>query len=124
MPVDRNRIRVKSMLIAKSVDGVSHAVSVNAPTAENPRGYHRLIGGSVEVGETHRDAIEREVREELSAAIRELRYLGVVENIFRIDGTVGHEIVIIYAARPRTRAPRRHAHRERRKRRPGLASDR
>lgn len=87
------------MLIAPNTDGTAHAVSLNAPTAENPGGYHRLIGGSVELGETHSDAVRREVSEELSATIRDLRYLGVVENIFRIDGDVGHEIVFVYTGR-------------------------
>lgn len=34
---------------------------MNSPTEENPDGYHRLIGGSVEMGETHREAIVREI---------------------------------------------------------------
>jgi ADP-ribose pyrophosphatase YjhB (NUDIX family) len=94
--IDRSHIRVKAMLVAPNMQGTAHAVSVNAATAENPDGFHRLIGGSVELGETHIDAVRREVREELSAAIHELSYLGVVENIFRIDGEVGHEIVFVY----------------------------
>ncbi len=84
------------MLVAPNAQRTAHAVSDNAATAENPGGYHRLIGGSVELGETHIDAVRREVREELSATIRDLSYLGVVENIFRIDGEVGHEIVFLY----------------------------
>lgn len=48
------------------------------------------------MGESHRDAIIREVDEELSAAIRDLAFLTTVESIFRIDGTVGHEIVFLY----------------------------
>lgn len=84
------------MLIAPNAAGSAHAVSLNVPTAENPSGFHRLIGGSVEHGETHRAAIEREVAEELSATISDLRYLGVVENIFRYEGEAGHEIVFVY----------------------------
>lgn len=99
MSIDRSRIRVKAMLIAVNGDATAHAVSLNAPTEENPDGYHRLIGGSVELGETHRTAIAREVDEELSAKIHELRHLGTIENIFRIDGEVGHEIVFVYAGR-------------------------
>lgn len=87
------------MLVAPNADATAHAVSLNAPTAENPGGYHRLIGGSVEHGETHSAAIRREVSEELSATIRDLRYLGVVENIFRMDGAIGHEIVFVYTGR-------------------------
>jgi ADP-ribose pyrophosphatase YjhB (NUDIX family) len=87
------------MLIAPNEAGTHHAVSSNAPSAENPGGFHRLIGGSVEFGETHRHAIIREVDEELGAAIRELTHLGMVENIFRFNGTLGHEIVALYTGR-------------------------
>lgn len=99
VPLDRSVPGVKAMLIAPNADRSAHAVSRNPPTAENPDGYHRLVGGSVEFGETHRDAIRREVREELGAAIHELTFLAVVENIFRIDGEPGHEIVFVYTGR-------------------------
>jgi ADP-ribose pyrophosphatase YjhB (NUDIX family) len=97
--VDRSHIRVKSMLIAPNDDLTAHAVSLHPPTRENPAGYHRLIGGSVELGESHRDAIVREVQEELGAAIRDLAFLATVENIFSIDETLGHEIVFLYVGR-------------------------
>lgn len=87
------------MLIAANGDGTAHAVSLNPPTRENPRGYHRLIGGSIEFGETHREAIVREVVEELSATILDLQHVGVVENVFEIDGEAGHEIVFLYSGR-------------------------
>lgn len=87
------------MLIAPNDDFTAHAVSVNAPTAENPDGYHRLIGGSVELGEFHRDAIVREVHEELGAAIQNLAFLATVDNVFRMDGSLGHEVVFLYSGR-------------------------
>lgn len=99
MPVDRSYIRVKAMLIAPSTDGSRHLVSCFAPTSENPLGYHRLVGGSVEVGETHRETIIREVDEELGARILDLTHLGMIENIFRYNGELGHEIVALYSGR-------------------------
>lgn len=96
MTVDRSHIRVKALLIAPEAAFAHHVVNVNAPTAEDPDGFHRLIGGSVELGETHREAIVREVDEELGAEIRNLTYLAAVENIFRMNGTLGHEIVFLY----------------------------
>lgn len=99
MAVDRSFIRVKAMLIAPNPEGTAHVVSLNPPTAENPAGYHRLIGGSVELGETHREAIEREVDEELGARLVDLEHLGAVESIFQIDGTAGHEVVLLHTAR-------------------------
>ena len=92
-------IRVKAMLIAPHSTGGGHAVSLCPPTQENPQGYHRLIGGGVEVGETHRDAVIREVREELDASIRDLTYLKVVESIYSLNGLSDHEIVFIYTGR-------------------------
>ena len=87
------------MLIAPNDNLTAHAVSVNPPTAENRDGYHRLIGGSVELGESHRDAIVREVYEELGAVIRKLDFLATVDNIFRINGSLGHEVVFLYSGR-------------------------
>ena len=97
--MDRSFIRVKAMLIAPNDDLTSHAVTLNPPTQENPGGYHRLIGGSVDLGEIHRDAVVREVSEELGATIRDLAFVATVENIFRIDGALGHEIVFLYSGR-------------------------
>ncbi len=99
MSVDRSVIRVKAMLIATNVDLTRHAVTLNPPTDENPDGYHRLIGGGVEHGESHREAIVREVDEELGAAIEDLAFVAALESIFRMDGVVGHEIVFLYSGR-------------------------
>lgn len=99
MPVDRSVIRVKAMLIALDADRAAHLVSLNRPTAEEPEGHHRLVGGSVELGETARDAVVREVDEELGAVVEDLRHLASVESIFRIDGELGHEVVFLFAGR-------------------------
>ncbi len=87
------------MLIAPDGELTAHAVSLCPPTLENPNGYHRFIGGGVEVGETHAQAVVREVHEELGASIRDLTYLDVVESIYSIDGRQGHEIVFMYTGR-------------------------
>ena len=97
--VDRSFILVKAMLVAPNEDLTAHANILNRPTIENPDGYHRLVGGSVELGETHRDAIVREVGEELGATIHDLAFLATVENIFRIDDVLGHEVVFLYSGR-------------------------
>jgi ribosomal protein S18 acetylase RimI-like enzyme len=41
----------------------------------------------------------REIREELGVEIREVRLLGVIENLFTLDGQPGHEVVFVYDAR-------------------------
>jgi ADP-ribose pyrophosphatase YjhB (NUDIX family) len=96
---DRSFIRVKAMLIAPNDEFTAHAVSLNPSTQENPDGYHRLIGGSVELGETHHDAMVREVQEELGAEVHDLSFVDVVESIFRINGALGYEVVFLYTGR-------------------------
>lgn len=99
MPDSEPRVRVKAMLVAPDDAASTHAVGVYPPTRENPRGYHRLIGGGVDLGESHEAAVVREVREELGASIRDLTYLDVVESIYTLDGRPGHEIVHVYTGR-------------------------
>jgi 8-oxo-dGTP pyrophosphatase MutT (NUDIX family) len=60
--------------------------------------YYRPLGGGIEFGETSRDAVIREIREELGAEIENVVWLGTIENIFTLEGDPGHEIVLIYDA--------------------------
>lgn len=61
--------------------------------------YYRPIGGGIDFGETSRDAVIREVREEMNADITDVRLLGYMENLFTYEGQPGHEIVAMYEAR-------------------------
>jgi len=60
--------------------------------------YYRPIGGGIEYGEKSLDALKREVYEEISAEIKNINYLGTIENIFTFNGELGHEIVVVYEA--------------------------
>ena len=61
--------------------------------------YHRPVGGSLQFGETSREAVVRELDEELGFELSDLRLLGVLENIFTCEGRDAHEIVFVYEAR-------------------------
>jgi 8-oxo-dGTP pyrophosphatase MutT (NUDIX family) len=61
--------------------------------------FYRPLGGGIEFGERAEDAGRREIREELSAAIDDLKLLGIFENIFTYLGQPGHELVWLYEAR-------------------------
>jgi ADP-ribose pyrophosphatase YjhB (NUDIX family) len=60
--------------------------------------FYRPLGGAVEYGETTQQAIKREIKEEISQEITDLKLLKVLENIFTLEGRLGHEIVYVYDA--------------------------
>jgi 8-oxo-dGTP pyrophosphatase MutT (NUDIX family) len=60
--------------------------------------FYRPLGGGIEYGETSHAAIYREIQEELSAEIENIRLIGVLENIFVYQGEQGHEIVFVFDA--------------------------
>ena len=76
-------LRIKAVCVFRHKDRIL-AIDAFDPTKKER--FWVPIGGRVEFGETSRDAIAREVREELSAEVRDLRLLGVLENIFTYDG--------------------------------------
>jgi ADP-ribose pyrophosphatase YjhB (NUDIX family) len=56
------------------------------------------LGGGIGFGERSRDALLREIREEIGAEVEKLELVGVLENIFIYEGAQGHEIVFVYDA--------------------------
>jgi ADP-ribose pyrophosphatase YjhB (NUDIX family) len=61
--------------------------------------FYRPLGGGVEYGEYARDAVVRELKEEINQDITDVQHLATLENIFTYQGQVGHEIVYLYSAR-------------------------
>jgi len=60
--------------------------------------YYRPLGGGIEYGENSREALVREIQEELGVEIENLQLIGVLENIFIYEGQRGHEIVFVFDA--------------------------
>ncbi len=58
--------------------------------------FYRPLGGRIEFGERAAQTVARELREEIGQDVRDLRYLGALENIFTYEGQVGHEIVLVF----------------------------
>ena len=60
--------------------------------------FYRPLGGGINFGEHSRDALIREIREEIGAEITNITYLAALENIFTHKANPGHEIVMLYDA--------------------------
>ncbi len=86
-------IRVMAICLFRQSDEI--LVTEGLDTTNNQR-YARPLGGGVELGETSEQTIVREIREELGAEIRELKLLGVLENLFELEGQLRHEVVFVY----------------------------
>ncbi len=61
--------------------------------------FYRPLGGTIEFGERGDETVQREFREEIAAELTEVRYVGMLENIFTYEGRRGHEIVLVYDGR-------------------------
>ena len=61
--------------------------------------FYRPLGGTIEFGERGEETVRREFLEEIAADLTEVRYLGMLENIFTYEGRGGHEIVLVYDGR-------------------------
>ncbi len=59
---------------------------------------YRALGGEIDFGERSAEALVREFREEIGAAVRIVAPLGVSENRFTFDGKPGHHVVFEYVA--------------------------
>jgi ADP-ribose pyrophosphatase YjhB (NUDIX family) len=60
--------------------------------------FYRPLGGGIEFGERASEALRREMREELGVEVRNVKLLGVLENIFHVFGRPAHEIAFIFSA--------------------------
>jgi 8-oxo-dGTP pyrophosphatase MutT (NUDIX family) len=92
--VVKRRIRVKSLAVV--VRRNDHALLVSRGTNTTGGDFVRLLGGSIEFGESAIDAVQREFREELGSDLESLRLLGVLENRFELDGDPGHEVIFVF----------------------------
>jgi len=60
--------------------------------------FYRPLGGGVNFGESARNAVIREIKEEIGAELANVRQLSVIENIFTYQGNPGHEIIFVFEA--------------------------
>lgn len=59
--------------------------------------FYRLLGGGIEFGETGKEAVKREFKEELDIDLENVKYITTLENIFMYNGNPGHEIILVFS---------------------------
>ena len=87
------KIRVLALGLIR--DGGRIFISIGYDPAKQQT-FYRAMGGGVDFGETSTDALQREFQEEIQAELRNIRYLGCLENLFNFNGKQGHEILQVY----------------------------
>jgi 8-oxo-dGTP pyrophosphatase MutT (NUDIX family) len=88
-----NRIRPLAICLFRHKDRILVAEGYDPVKKE---AFYRPLGGGIEFGEYSEQTIHRELMEEIGAEVRELRYLGTLENVYIFNGTPGHEIVQVF----------------------------
>ncbi|MEI7832809.1 MAG: NUDIX domain-containing protein [bacterium] len=90
------QITVKALCLFRNGDSILVSDGYDSVKQES---YCRPLGGSVEFGERAIDAVVREIREELGVEVHDVQLLGVLENLFTVDGEAGHQVMFVYDAR-------------------------
>ena len=91
--MEQPRIRPLAICICRDGDRILVAEYFDSVKRET---FYRPLGGAIEFGERGAETVTRELREELGAEVRNIGYLGTIENLFTHEGQPGHEIVLVY----------------------------
>ncbi len=90
-----NRIRPLALAIIRKNNKILVQLGYDGKKDQK---FYRLPGGGIEFGETGAEALKREFKEEINSTLNNIKFLGVLENIFTFEGKNGHEVVMIYKA--------------------------
>ena len=93
--MERGGIRPIAICVFRDGDRIFAGRYVDPSTGET---FYRPLGGAIRFGERGCDCIIRELGEEMGAEVKDLAFVGMLENIFTYDAKRGHEIVLIYQA--------------------------
>jgi ADP-ribose pyrophosphatase YjhB (NUDIX family) len=92
--MEEGRIRTSTICVIRHQDRI-----LAAPGYAGSKGvFYRPLGGEINFGEHSRQAIRRELQEEIQVEITDPRYLGVIENFYTLYDVPQHELVIVYEA--------------------------
>ena len=88
------RIRVQALALIRRGDRILVETGRDEVKDET---FFRLLGGTVEFGETGAETVRREFLEELGTALDVGRLVATIENLFTYEGEPAHEICLVYA---------------------------
>lgn len=89
----KQKIRVLALGLIKTDQQVFLSEGYDPKTDST---FYRAMGGGVDFGETSLAALKREFMEEIEAELKNIEYLGCLENIFEFNGKPGHELIQLY----------------------------
>jgi 8-oxo-dGTP pyrophosphatase MutT (NUDIX family) len=87
------RIRVQALALVRRGDRILVELGRDEVKDET---FFRLLGGTVEFGETGAETVRREFLEELGTSLDVGRRVATVENLFTYEGEPAHEICLVY----------------------------
>jgi len=88
-----SRIRIQALALVRHGDRI---LVEKGRDELNDETFFRLLGGTVEFGETGAETLRRELREELGAEADVDRLVATIENLFTYEGEAAHEICLVY----------------------------
>lgn len=89
----KDAIRAIAICVFRNGDRILVSEGTDSVKQEH---FYRPLGGMIEFGERSDETITRELMEEIKAEVTDLRYLGLLENLFVYEAERGHELVVIY----------------------------
>lgn len=60
------------------------------------KNYYFFPGGHIKFGESAKEALERELKEELYISIKTISFIGAIENVFKEEGKRHHELNLVF----------------------------
>ena len=87
------RIRVQALALVRRGDRILVEKGRDEIKDET---FFRLLGGTVELGETGAESLRREFVEELGTTLGVGRLVATIENLFTYEGEPAHEICLVY----------------------------
>lgn len=90
-----SKIQQKSICVFSHEDQILVAEYNHYKTGEP---FYRPLGGNIEFTEHSKQALNREISEELQADICQVELLDVIENIYHYKEKYSHELMFVYDA--------------------------